>query len=232
LEARVIPDGAVDIIFDLAAPGASTGAFVVGAMTAPLVVKPARECDYVAVRFHPGAAQPLFGNSMRELSDHHVELGSIWPQQVASEWMELLREAGPTEARVRALRRLLTRKVLSIRPPEPRVREAIRRLDESDGSVSVEELSRGLGLTRQHMTRLFEHHVGVGVKFFSRIIRLRLVLRELKSMSGGAYDGNWATLALDSGFFDQAHFVRDFRTLTGTTPSRFHVETGRGLEPL
>lgn len=53
-------------------------AFVVGTMTAPLVVKPSRAFDYVGVRFHPGGAQPLFGNSMRELTDHHVALDSLW----------------------------------------------------------------------------------------------------------------------------------------------------------
>lgn len=226
LEARVIPDGAVDIIFDLAAPAVSTAAFVVGTMTAPLVVKPARVCDYVAVRFHPGAAQPLFGNSMRELADHQVDLGSIWPSQVASEWIELLHEAGPKEQRVRALQRLLTRRVHSIRPPEPRVREAVRRIDASNGSISVEELSRGLGLTRQHMARLFDHHIGVGVKFFSRIIRLRFVLEALKRIAGKGFTVDWATLAVDSGFFDQAHFVRDFRAITGMTPRRFQQETG------
>jgi hypothetical protein len=56
-------------------------AFVVGTMTAPVAVKPLRTCDYVAVRFHPGGAQPLLGNSMRELSDHRVDLASIWSSQ-------------------------------------------------------------------------------------------------------------------------------------------------------
>jgi methylphosphotriester-DNA--protein-cysteine methyltransferase len=155
-----------------------------------------------------------------------VDLGSIWPSQVASEWIELLHEAGPKEQRVRALQRLLTRRVLSIRPPEPRVREAVRRIDASNGSISVEELSRGLGLTRQHMARLFDHHIGVGVKFFSRIIRLRFVLEALKRIAGKGFTVDWATLAVDSGFFDQAHFVRDFRAITGMTPRRFQQETG------
>jgi hypothetical protein len=90
LEARILPDGAVDVIFDLAASSPSTSAFVVGTMTAPVVVKPLRTCDYVAIRFHPGGAQPLFGGSMRELTDRRVDLGSLWSPQVASEWTERL----------------------------------------------------------------------------------------------------------------------------------------------
>ena len=175
-ESRVIPDGAVDIIFDLTARSPNEAAFVVGTMTRPLLIRSVNESDYVAVRFHPGGAQPLFGHSMRELSDHRVDLESIWSPQVASEWMERLREAGPSEARTRVLERLLVERIQGIQSPEPRVREAVRRIGTSGGSISTEQLSRELGLTRQHITRLFDRHVGVGAKFFSRIIRLRLVL--------------------------------------------------------
>lgn len=224
-ETRVVPDGAVDIIFDLAAPSAV--AVVVGTMTKPLVVKSARKSDYVAVRFHPGGAQPLFGHSMRELSDHRVDLGSIWSPQVASEWTERLSETGSTATRVLIFDRLLAGRVGSIGPPEPRVREVIRRIGISRGSISAERLSRGVGLTRQHMTRLFDHHVGVGVKFFSRIIRLRLILNALERLAARECNPDWAMIALDSGFFDQAHLVRDFRALTGLSPRRFQQEESR-----
>jgi AraC-like DNA-binding protein len=217
----VLPDGAVDIIFDLAAPSASTAAFVVGTMTGPVVVKPSRPCDFVAVRFHPGASQPLFGNSMAELSDLRVDLGSIWASQVASEWTERLKETETTPNRVRLLQRLLIRRIQGSLPPEPRVREAVRRIELAGGGFPVERLSNALGLTRQHLTRLFDFHIGVGVKVFSRIMRMRKVLGTLKRASSESPRLDWATLAAESGYFDQSHFVRDFRALTGLTPERF-----------
>jgi len=221
LESRVLPDGAVDIIFDLAAPSPSTAAFVVGTMTAPVVVKPSRPSDFVAVRFHPGGAQPLFGNSMRELSDLRVDLSSIWASQVASEWTERLKETGTTLRRVRLLQRLLTGKILQSPPPDPRVGEAVRRIRFSGGGVPVERLSSTLGLTRQHLTRLFDFHVGAGVKVFSRIMRMRRVLSTLGRASSERSHLDWAALAADSGYFDQSHLVRDFRALTGLTPVGF-----------
>lgn len=148
-------------------------AFVVGTMTAPLVVKPSRTFDYVGVRFHPGGAQPLFGNSMRELTDHHVDLGSLWSSRVASEWTERLTDVKPASVRLPILDRLLIGRIPERPSSEPRVCEAVRRIKQSRGLSSVERLSPTLGLTRQHLTRLFELHVGVGVKVFSRIIRLR-----------------------------------------------------------
>lgn len=193
-ETRVIPDGAVDIIFDLAAPSPSSAAFVVGPMTKALIVRSVRKSDFVAVRFHPGGAQPLFGNSMRELKDHRLRLDTIWSHQVASEWTERVSAAGSAEARVRTLEGLLAEKVPCIRLPEPRVREAIRLIYLSGGSLCADKVCQGLGLTRQHMTRLFDHHVGVGVKFFSRIIRLRLVLDALEQVTARECSPDWATV--------------------------------------
>jgi len=221
LDTRVLPDGAVDIIFDLAAPSSPMAAFVVGTMTAPVVVKPLRACDYVAVRFRPGGAQPLFGNSLRELTDHRVGLGSIWSAQVASEWIQRLKETESAPGRARLLEQLLIGRIAGSAPIEPRVREAVRRIALSRGSFPVERLSSTLGLTRQHLTRLFDFHVGLGVKVFSRIIRLRHVLGALERVSSERCRVDWARLAVEAGYFDQAHFVRDFRALTGLTPERF-----------
>jgi AraC-like DNA-binding protein len=216
----VLPDGAVDIIFDLAAPSSSSAAFVVGTMTAPVLVKPSRPSNFVAVRFHPGGAQPLFGGSMRELSDLRVDLSSIWTSQVASEWMEGLKETETTPSRVQLLQRLLTGRVLGSPPPDPLIQEAVRRIKFSGGGVPVERLSSTLGLTRQHLTRLFDFHVGVGVKVFSRITRMRRVLSKLERASE-RFHVDWAALAADSGYFDQSHLARDFRALTGLTPVGF-----------
>ena len=221
-ETRVLPDGAVDIVLDLDAPSLSMVAFVVGTMTKPLVVKPSRTCDYIAVRFHPGAAQPLFGQSMREFSDQRVHLGSIWSPQVASEWSERIAEELPSR-RVRLFERLLIQRFAGCSLPEPRVRTAIRTILCSGGSIPVERLSPILGLTRQHLTRLFQCHVGVGVKAFSRIIRIWSRLEKTPSESRI----DWAGLAVDCGYFDQAHLIRDFRALTGLAPGRMH----RGSTP-
>jgi hypothetical protein len=149
LEARILPDGAVDVIFDLAASSPSTSAFVVGTMTAPVVVKPLRTCDYVAIRFQPGGAQPLFGGSMREWTDRRVDLGSLWSPQVASEWTECLGDVESPSVRVQILERLLTRRIPELPSPELRVRESIRRIKQSRGSLIVESLRPTLGLTRQ-----------------------------------------------------------------------------------
>jgi AraC-like DNA-binding protein len=99
--------------------------------------------------------------------------------------------------------------------------EAVGRIESSQGRIAVEALSGEIGLSRQHLTRLFERHVGVGVKFFARVVRVQSILRRLARKDRDALRPGWAEVALDYGFFDQAHFGLDFKALTGLTPKAY-----------
>lgn len=226
-QTRVLPDGAVDIIFDLGEAAARDSAYLVGAMTRPLVVARSRGRDFVSVRFRPGGAWALFGGSMMEFRDRRVPLLDLWPD--ASGWVDRLRERRRTEERLRLLEKLLVSRVARSCRPEPRVAFAVREIERRQGRMAVENLSGLLGVTRQHLGRLFDRHVGVGVKFFSRVVRLQSLLDTLQRphseplhQPGQAADHHpphdWASLALDFGFYDQSHLVSDFKALTGLTP--------------
>jgi AraC-like DNA-binding protein len=228
-EVRVLPDGAVDILFDLGAPSSRGASIVVGTMTRPLVVTspPSDFSDFVAVRFRPGAAHAVLGVPAHELTDRREPLEQLagicsW----ASNWNDRLADQGDLEGRVRLLDRLLCSRIAGVPAPDPRVLAAISGITASRGNVSVDRMSRRLGLSRQQLTRLFERHVGVGVKFFARVARLQGLLRALPYDDGdGSECGpDWARIAVDFCFYDQAHMGADFKALTGMTPRRFHRE--------
>lgn len=219
---RVLPDGAVDIILDLGAERAEDSAYLVGTMTRPLLVTPQRGSDFLAVRFRPGAAHGLLGFPVHEMTDRREHLGAIWPG--VDEWVDRIREQRRFERRLELFAQFLAGRAIDRGAPEPRVMGATRKIQAAGGLVSVDRLSQSIGVSRQHLTRLFERHVGVGVKFFSRVVRLQAVLRAIRSAEGGRGKLRWAALALDHGFFDQAHLVADFRELTGLTPVRFTMQ--------
>jgi len=220
-ESRVLPDGAVDFLFDLGAPDRDA-AFVVGTMTRPLVV--AVRSSYVAVRFWPGGVRAFIGAPVHELTDRRVPLACF--QREAAAWRERIAAPSGPSARVRALDRLLVEALPAPRAPDPRVRAAVRWIERARGVVHVASLSRELGVSRQHLTRLFESEVGVGVKTFSRVVRMQSVVARLGRLSSTP---NWAELALDAGFCDQSHLVNDFRVLTGLTPEPFFA---RSISPI
>jgi AraC-like DNA-binding protein len=78
-------------------------------------------------------------------------------------------------------------------------------------------LSKTLEISRQHLNRIFTDEVGLNLKMFSRIVRLQATLKRARR----APVNDWALFALESGYYDQAHFISDFKHLTGVTPTNF-----------
>ena len=87
-------------------------------------------------------------------------------------------------------------------------------------SISVMELAERHGVSTRTLQRLFARHVGVGPKWVLRRLRLHDALEAL----GGGRDVEWASFALDLGYFDQAHFIRDFRAVVGRSPTEYARE--------
>jgi AraC-like DNA-binding protein len=113
----------------------------------------------------------------------------------------------------------LLRRLISSRPPAGLNLAAriARSLLKHRGSLPVLELAHFHGRSVRQIERVFEDHVGLSPKLFSRIARLQTALQ----MSRREPVLDWSALALAAGYFDQSHMVRDFRDLTGTTPADF-----------
>ncbi|MBL8943223.1 MAG: AraC family transcriptional regulator [Myxococcales bacterium] len=205
---RILPDGCADFIFAL---GDAPEAFVVGPMTTAAVVPP-RDGAMIGVRFRPGIAAALLRAPLSTLTDANVELTTWWPD--APRLVDALRSTDDVRARVdRVAARL--RAALSRRAPIDRELEhAALRLAGAD-APAIGELARELGRSRQHLARRFTAQIGLGPKVFARIMRLRRVLHGLRVDR----PIDWAELAAQHGFADQAHLTHDFADLVGLPPT-------------
>jgi methylphosphotriester-DNA--protein-cysteine methyltransferase len=94
---------------------------------------------------------------------------------------------------------------------------AVRAILRAGGNLSISALPPALGVTRQHLARAFAMHVGVPPKTFARVARVRRALAKARV----SVTVDWAALALDAGFYDQAHLSGEVRDLTGRTPSEW-----------
>ena len=193
--ARVLPDGCADLVFDLSGGDAQ----VVGTMTRPFVLEPGAQADFLGVRFRPGRAAAFLRIPLAELTDASVPLGDVWKNwdgriDIASLEQELLRRLDPDRDR--------------------RVDAAVARI--ASGASRIEDVAGEIGISRQHLSRQFLHHVGVTPKTFARVLRFRRLLEAL----GPNVD--WADLALEHGYYDQSHLIAEFRELAGATPTSFH----------
>jgi AraC-like DNA-binding protein len=208
---RVIPDGCVDIVLTL---DSQVHAEAVGAMTRAVVFSDSARAGYVGVRFRPGVAGVLFGLPASEMTDQSVALSDVWKDSAVVR--DALASAIDTAGRTRALSAAIARKLLAAGGPPPcTVAAAAARITAARGDLSIRTLAAELGVTRQHLARLFAEHVGLSPKMLARVLRARAVVERVRG--GGEVD--WVSVALDAGYYDQSHLIGELKELTGLSPS-------------
>jgi AraC-like DNA-binding protein len=221
---RVLPDGCADVIFAI---GRRADGFVVGPMTRAIVVPASGATRMFGVRFHPGAAGAFLPVPLRTLVDQRVALDSIWTGSAAT--TQRLAEASAAGCALDAFEsELRARLQRAAAIPFPRTRALIERLASQPEGASVADMAARAGITRQHLRRVFETHVGYGPKKLARILRLRRALRLLDTRGGATL----AAVALDAGYYDQAHMNADFRDLAGRPPLGLREQAAGSISPI
>jgi len=162
----------------------------------------------------PLGARRFFGMPMSEITGQTVELEDLIGP-VAGELAERLAEAPDWATRIDLFERAIAERVLAAPPVASELEWAWERLLESDGAAPIGELAAELGWSRRHLAVRFRDELGMPPKALARLLRFE---RAVKRLCAG---DELADLALDAGYYDQAHFNRDFRAFAGTTPTAF-----------
>lgn len=222
---RVLPDGCMDLIFDFADPPLPASgppppprSYVVGAMLRPAVVRHTGTVDLLGVRFRPGAAAPWVPIRAGEIVDRVLPLEEVWKRSGVE--LEARLQEAEVQDRLPLLRSTLARRIPGGPDRPPTVAQALELIASTRGRITVREIGCSLAVSPRHLERLFDERVGLGPKAACRVERFRQVLRRLRS---GATP-SWARLALECGYYDQAHLNREFRALSGLTPTAWVAE--------
>ena len=161
-------------------------------------------------RFHPGAAPYLLRTPATELVDRHVALDAIDPQ-LAGRLDDRLGDARDAGEALAAFGAELERRLRTVAPPPPAVREAVRMLD--DGTATVAETAARTFVSERALQRRFADDVGYGPKVLQRVLRFQRFMREL-----AAPRVELARAGLIAGYADQSHLSRETRRLAGLSP--------------
>src|SRR5262245_15421914 len=208
---RVLPPGAMQLFLDL---GDETSAPVMcGARSDCVVVDTLASA--IGVQFKPGGAFPFVHGAAGELQDAHVPLDALWGREAAA-LRDRLREAPTPAGKFRVLERALLAQ--AARPParHPAVAFALKEF-QGASPPTIGEVTGRVGLSPKRFIRLFTAEVGLTPKLFCRIRRFQGVLRTIRCSPRV----DWARVALDCGYYDQAHFIRDFRAFCGLSPTAY-----------
>ena len=187
--------------------------FAAGLYAGPVTIESFGGCCCVQVNFTPLGARRFFGLPMSELRDRMVGLDdALGFEGVALR--EQLGEARDWDTRFDIAQGFVAGRLAEANTLSPEIAWAYRTVIASGGRTRVSALAGEIGWSRKHLATKFTDAIGIGPKTLSRIVRFNRALSLSKQQ-----DDDWAGIAADCGYADQAHLVREFRQLAGETPT-------------
>ncbi len=171
--------------------------------------------DMVGIRFQEGGAYPFFGVPLHELRDAFTLLDVLDRRQL------LRLHAQLAETAVLAHRFQLLDQWLVVRLAQGQARSllippSLARLQTRAGQLPIPQLAEELAVSQRQLERLFQLQVGMTPKQYARLVRVETARLALKQ-----HTETTTRLAVDLGFYDQAHFIREFRSVIGMTPTAY-----------
>ncbi|HET6335312.1 MAG TPA: helix-turn-helix domain-containing protein [Polyangiales bacterium] len=224
---RALPSGSLDLIINLAEDrirlfardeetplGPYPGILVTGAQAGYVVIGTAPRVSVMGVHFKPAGATPFLGVPAADLESTHAPLEALWGPSAAKLRARLI-EASTAVERFGLLEIALR---AQLRPYDlhPGVAEALRQF-EDPGLRSVAEVNARTGLSPRRLIACFREQIGLTPKAYWRVRRFQAALRHLEAMR----DVRGAEVAAEHGYFDQAHFIRDFQDFAGLSPRAY-----------
>jgi AraC-like DNA-binding protein len=226
---RILPTGAAQLIVNLKEDQTrlynpefphrlvATSGSVLSGVQSRFQVIDTSEQEYVAgVAFKPGGTLPFMRIPAHEARDTDVPLEALWGPHRTATLRERLLEGNDIDSTLDALEAVLHE---VWRPPglHPAVDYALAAFDRAPLTTSVAKVTGAIGLSAKRFIERFEVEVGLTPKRYCRIRRFQRAL----TLANRGRQVEWTRVALDCGYFDQAHFIHDFRGFAGLTPTGY-----------
>jgi AraC-like DNA-binding protein len=238
---RILPTGTFELAINLrqnelqfsdshqpAKPTRFSGAVVSGAHGHGFTpVSLEAETLIVGVHFKPGGAFPFLGLPAGELANTHFDLETLWGE-AARRLRERLCEATTAAERFRLIEEILLRRLGDGVDHHYAVSAGLEMFAQNESGPCVREAARDLNLSQRRFIQIFKAEVGITPKLFSRIQRFQKTRAVLQQNP----PSNWTMLALDSGYCDQSHFIREFLEFSGVSPTDYLSRYKRLAEPI
>lgn len=209
---RVVADGCIDIYFELNNPDEN---YVMGFCKKFTEFPLGNSFSYVGIRFFPTMFPQLFKVNAKELSNRYERLSLIVPDLA-----DFISNHFNSMQQIPEIKHLLdqwfTQQLSSVVfNPDNRLYEAIEIILKNFGVLNIEE-DLGTGISTRQLRRLFEYYIGDTAKTFSKVVRFQNILRAKPSQQSLRQN----KLFFDAGYYDQSHFIKEFKNFYGVSPSR------------
>lgn len=165
----------------------------------------------VGAQLLPGAAQALFGTSARELAGRHTRLEDVWGLAAEHARDQLLAAGDSAGRQLDVMEALLAARLPRIHSLHPAIAHALQGIQ---AGHAVGGVISGTGYSHRHFVSVFRDAVGLPPKVYARVLRFQHALK----LAHADMTLPWVEVAAAAGFSDQAHFAREFREFSGSSP--------------
>jgi AraC-like DNA-binding protein len=232
---RILPTGRIGMVINLHEDEIRTydretgqvrrtrGVTVAGACSEYFMIDTAEQRWCMGVEFTIGGAFPFFGRPASELRDEaQIPLDALWGEV---DLRGRLLAAATPEEKLRALEQALLGRMARGPERHPAVDYALREFLQVPQTRTIAEVTDQIGMSPRRFIQVFSEQVGLTPKRFCRVRRFHEVIRRVHK----GRDIDWTEVALSYGYFDQAHFIRDFKAFSGLNPSAYLIQRGEHL---
>lgn len=220
---KIIPDAFVELIFHFGDPyrvRLSTKweiqgkSLLAGQISKHFCLENTGRSGIFAAKLKPAVITHLFGIEMHTLTNKVIGLKSLGEDHDLVALDRELRSVDPRKRQETCERFFLERK--DRLPASHPVDLAVGEIFRKHGMISVKDVAGGLAITERYLEQLFKKFVGLSPKLFSRIVRFSYIFQLIKDKHP-----DWSDVVFQSGFYDQSHFIRNFKAFTGEDPTKY-----------
>ncbi len=223
----IVPDGCMEIIFhygdlykqyiDNKNSIIQPRCFVIGQLTRPLVIEPTGKTGIFSVRFHPNGFLPLTTIPIKEMENTAVSLERLFGEEGLEIEQKILTATSTTD-RITLIEAFLTNRLTDTATIDRIVKLTVTTILTAKGRLSVDTLTQQANTNRRQLERKFSTAIGLSPKQLSKTIKLQATLNMLLNKKFTSL----TDLAYENDYYDQAHFIKNFKELTGFTPKEFY----------
>ncbi len=225
---RILPDGQMEVIFhlggrflqkDQGVERAQARSFLYGQLHQYLDLIPSADAKIIAVRFRPYGLFPFVSLSPKEFQAQQISLLDLFGRS-GQELEEQVNEAPSISSAVHIIEAFLLRQLAKCSRPDPLIVHVSDIISQNGGIGDIKDIIRSYKISPRHFQRKFLEVTGTKPKTLARIARLQKAIRLVQHQPFSTL----TDVSLAAGYFDQAHFNRDFKRFAGQSPRQFFLQ--------
>jgi AraC-like DNA-binding protein len=194
---------------------------LIGQATNRFDFEPSSSVKVLFVKLYPWTPHQLFDIPSVEANNMAIELGAFMADPTFRSLNERLQHMPDLAAMASLLDQILLQRLLAMKGINSFVQYAVRQMYHTNGTLSIDSLTQKVKASRRYVEKLFQQNIGLSPKHYAQVLRVKKASMYLLDPR---FKGNIQQIAASLDYYDQSHLLKDFKSVTGISPSAFMRE--------